>query len=85
MEKLEQLGGRVVACSDSEGYIYDETGIDLNLVKQIKEIERGRISEYKKYHREAKYIEKETFGIFHVSSHCLVQQRMNLMGRMQQN
>jgi len=58
MEKLEQLGGRVVACSDSEGYIYDETGIDLNLVKQIKEIERGRISEYKRYHKEAKYIEK---------------------------
>jgi glutamate dehydrogenase (NADP+) len=58
MEKIEQLGGRVVACSDSDGYIYDETGIDLNLVKQIKEIERGRISEYKKYHKEARYIEK---------------------------
>jgi glutamate dehydrogenase (NADP+) len=58
MEKLEQLGGRVVACSDSDGYIYDENGIDLQIVKQIKEIERGRIKEYKKYHRDSKYIEK---------------------------
>lgn len=58
MEKLEQLGARVVACSDSDGYIYDENGVDLNLIKEIKEIERGRLSEYKRYHRESKYIEK---------------------------
>jgi glutamate dehydrogenase (NADP+) len=46
MEKLQSLGGRVVACSDSGGYIVDEGGIDLDLVKRIKEAERGRISEY---------------------------------------
>lgn len=46
IEKLQALGGRVVACSDSGGYIVDEGGIDLDLVKRIKEAERGRISEY---------------------------------------
>jgi glutamate dehydrogenase (NADP+) len=43
---VHQLGGRVVACSDSSGYVVDEKGIDLELLKQIKEVERGRISLY---------------------------------------
>nr|WP_275263525.1 NADP-specific glutamate dehydrogenase [Roseovarius dicentrarchi] len=46
MEKVRAFGGKVVACSDSGGYIVDENGIDLDLVKQIKEVARGRISEY---------------------------------------
>ncbi|MDR1989408.1 MAG: NADP-specific glutamate dehydrogenase, partial [Acidobacteriaceae bacterium] len=46
IEKINQLGGKVVACSDSNGYVVDESGIDLNLVKEIKEVRRGRISEY---------------------------------------
>lgn len=46
MEKVMQFGGKVVACSDSNGYIFDENGIDLGLVKEIKEIRRERISEY---------------------------------------
>ncbi|GLC78881.1 NADP-specific glutamate dehydrogenase [Lacrimispora brassicae] len=45
-EKVEQLGGKVIALSDSNGYIYDKDGIDLNLVKEIKEVRRGRIKEY---------------------------------------
>ena len=45
-EKAAELGGKVVALSDSNGYIYDKNGIDLALVKQIKEVERGRIKEY---------------------------------------
>ncbi|MGN1480643.1 NADP-specific glutamate dehydrogenase [Porcipelethomonas sp.] len=45
-EKATQLGGKVVALSDSNGYIYDENGINLDVVKQIKEVERGRIKEY---------------------------------------
>ncbi len=45
-EKATELGAKVVALSDSNGYIYDEKGIDLDVVKQIKEVERGRISEY---------------------------------------
>jgi len=46
MEKIISFGGKVVACSDSSGYVVDENGIDLDLVKQIKEVKRGRISEY---------------------------------------
>lgn len=57
IEKLTQLGATAVACSDSNGYIYDKNGIDLDLVKQLKEVERKRISEYVKYHPEAEYHE----------------------------
>ena len=46
VEKVHQLGGTVVAMSDSSGYIVDENGIDLDLVKNIKEVRRGRIDEY---------------------------------------
>mgnify|MGYP001820935083 CR=1 FL=1 len=45
-EKIHQLGGKVVTCSDSNGYIYDEKGIDLQLLQQLKEIERRRIKDY---------------------------------------
>ncbi len=56
-EKVYQLGGKVVAVSDSNGYIYDPDGIKLDTVKKIKEVERKRISEYVKYHPNAKYTE----------------------------
>lgn len=46
MEKILAFGGTVVACSDSGGYVVDENGIDLDLVKEIKEVRRERISEY---------------------------------------
>ncbi|MCD9154822.1 NADP-specific glutamate dehydrogenase [Aeromicrobium duanguangcaii] len=46
IEKLQQLGATVVACSDSSGYVVDEKGIDLDLLKEIKEVRRARISEY---------------------------------------
>ncbi len=59
MEKILQFGGKVVACSDSGGYVVDESGIDLDLVKQIKEIRRERISEYPRLKgASAHYIEK---------------------------
>ncbi|HAN09476.1 MAG TPA: NADP-specific glutamate dehydrogenase [Clostridiales bacterium] len=56
-EKIHQLGGKVVALSDSNGYIYDPEGIKLETVQKIKEVERKRISEYIKYHPKAKYTE----------------------------
>ncbi len=56
-EKAMTLGAKVVAMSDSNGYIYDEKGIDLNCVKDIKEGHRGRIREYVDVHPEAKYVE----------------------------
>ncbi|WP_340108918.1 NADP-specific glutamate dehydrogenase [Pikeienuella sp. HZG-20] len=46
MEKIMAFGGKVLACSDSDGYVVDETGFDLDLLKEIKEVRRGRISEY---------------------------------------
>lgn len=45
-EKAQQMGMKVMAMSDSSGYVYDEAGIDLSVVKQIKEVERGRIKAY---------------------------------------
>lgn len=56
-EKAFQLGAKVVAMSDSNGYIYDPDGIDLELVKQIKEIERKRICEYAEHRTTAQYHE----------------------------
>ena len=46
IEKVHQLGGTVIACSDSTGYVVDEKGIDLDLLKTIKEVQRGRIADY---------------------------------------
>lgn len=57
MEKAIALGAKVVACSDSSGYIYDKNGIDVETVKQIKEVQNKRIKEYRKYHSSAKYYE----------------------------
>lgn len=46
IEKAQEFGAKVVSCSDSNGYVYDPNGIKLDVVKQIKEVERGRIKEY---------------------------------------
>lgn len=56
-EKATQLGGKVVALSDSNGYVYDKNGIDLACVKQLKEVERKRIKEYVATHPDAEYHE----------------------------
>ena len=57
-EKAMANGAKVVAMSDSNGCIYDSKGIDLDLIKQIKEVERGRISEYLREHNDAVYTQK---------------------------
>jgi glutamate dehydrogenase (NADP+) len=56
-EKVESLGGKVIALSDSNGYILDEEGIDVTAVKRIKEVERGRIKEYTGDRPKASYTE----------------------------
>lgn len=56
IEKLQQMGAKVVACSDSGGYIHDQKGLDLDLIKQIKEVERRRISDYVATHKHARYV-----------------------------
>lgn len=57
IDKASQLGAKVVACSDSNGYIYDKNGINLETVKKLKEVERKRISEYVTVHPQAEYYE----------------------------
>ena len=56
-EKVQQLGGKVITLSDSSGWIYDSNGIHLDIVKQIKEVDRGRISEYVEKVKGAEYHE----------------------------
>ena len=57
LEKCKELGAKVVAMYDSNGYIYDKDGIDLDVIKDIKEVRRGRIKEYLNYHKDAVYSE----------------------------
>ncbi|MFA4905227.1 MAG: NADP-specific glutamate dehydrogenase [Candidatus Margulisiibacteriota bacterium] len=57
IEKCQQLGAKVVACSDSGGCIFDPDGLDLKTIKHLKEVERKRIKEYVKFHPRAKYTE----------------------------
>jgi len=64
-EKAMQMGGKVVAMSDSNGYVFDPNGIKLNTVKQIKEVERKRIREYADIHPEAEYHEGSS-GIWEI-------------------
>lgn len=56
-QKVKEMGGKVVAMSDSNGCIYDKNGIDLDLIKEIKEVKRGRIKDYKEVHKDAEYFE----------------------------
>ena len=65
-EKATQLGAKVVTMADSTGWIYDEEGIDLAAVKEIKEVKRARLSEYKNYRPNSQY----TAGKFDWSVKC---------------
>ncbi|MBL1097410.1 NADP-specific glutamate dehydrogenase [Streptomyces coffeae] len=58
IEKVHALGGRVVACSDSAGYVVDEDGIDLELLKEIKEVRRARLSAYAEVRPRATHSER---------------------------
>ncbi|MCI6858631.1 MAG: NADP-specific glutamate dehydrogenase [Eubacterium sp.] len=57
IEKAHQLGAKVVTCSDSTGWVYDPEGIDVEALKEIKEINRARLTEYKKYRPNSEYHE----------------------------
>ncbi|GGH39897.1 NADP-specific glutamate dehydrogenase [Microbacterium album] len=56
IEKVQELGGLVVACSDSSGYVVDEAGIDLDLLKEIKNGRRGRVSDYAAVRGSARFL-----------------------------
>ena len=79
-EKAQQLGAKVVALSDSNGYIYDPEGIDLAVVKEIKEVRRGRIREYTQERPAAVYTEGK--GIWTIPCDlalpCATQNELNL-------
>ncbi len=79
-EKAQQLGAKVVALSDSNGYVYDKDGIKLDVVKQIKEVRRGRIKEYADQVAGAVYTEGK--GIWTVPCDialpCATQNELNL-------
>ncbi len=82
-EKATQLGAKVVALSDSNGYVYDAEGIKLDVVKQIKEVERGRISEYAKRVKGAEYFEgcrKIWTVACEVALPCATQNELDLEG-----
>ena len=57
IEKAQQLGAKVVTCSDSTGRVYDPEGIDVAALKEIKEVNRARLTEYKKYRPNSEYHE----------------------------
>ncbi|WP_294928936.1 NADP-specific glutamate dehydrogenase [uncultured Paracoccus sp.] len=61
IEKVQEFGGKVIACSDSSGYIVDENGLDLALIQEIKEVRRGRVSQYVR-------IKGEGNGVYFVKS-----------------
>jgi glutamate dehydrogenase (NADP+) len=78
-EKAQELGAKVVAMCDSNGYVYDPNGINLDVVKQIKEVERGRIKEYA--NRVAGSVYTEGKGIWNVKCDialpCATQNELN--------
>ncbi len=83
-EKARQMGANVVAMSDSSGCIYDENGINLNIVKEIKEVKRGRIKEYLNSVQGAKYFENTSAvpAIYNIKADivlpCATQNDINL-------
>lgn len=78
-EKAQQLGAKVVAVSDSNGYLYDKNGIRLDVLKEIKEVKRGRISDYLMYVPMAEYYEGK--GIWSIKCDialpCATQNELN--------
>ena len=68
IEKVHELGGLVVTVSDSSGYIYDPAGIELALLKEIKEVKRARLTEYVKARPEAEYIADQSVWTHQVAA-----------------
>ena len=59
IQKAQQLGAKVVTCSDSTGWIYDPEGIDVELLREVKEVKRARLTEYAAARKSAEYHEKK--------------------------
>lgn len=80
IEKAGQLGAKVVTCSDSNGWVYDPDGIDVAVLKEIKEVKRQRLTEYKAYRPNSEYHEGK--GVWTVKCDvalpCATQNELNL-------
>ncbi len=80
IQKAQQLGAKVVTCSDSTGWIYDSEGIDVELLKEVKEVKRARLTEYAKARSSAEYHEGK--GVWTVKCDvalpCATQNELNL-------
>lgn len=82
MEKAKELGATVLTCSDSTGFVYDPNGIDVELVKELKERNRERISKYVDTHKEAVYNDGQSVWDFDVAYDialpCATQNEINV-------
>ncbi|MBQ7776397.1 MAG: NADP-specific glutamate dehydrogenase [Lachnospiraceae bacterium] len=84
IEKAQQLGGKPVTCSDSTGWIYDPDGIDVALLKEVKEVKRARLTEYAAARPSAQYHDKATEGTnqwsvkVDIALPCATQNELNL-------
>ncbi len=84
IEKAQQLGGKPVTCSDSTGWIYDPEGIDVALLKEVKEVKRARLTEYAAARPSAQYHDKATEGTnqwsvkVDIALPCATQNELNL-------
>ena len=80
IQKAHQLGAKVVTCSDSNGWVYDPEGIDVEALREIKEVQRARLTEYKKYRPNSEYHEGR--GVWTVKADialpCATQNELNL-------
>lgn len=80
IEKAQQLGAKVVTCSDSNGWVYDPEGIDVELLKDVKEVKRQRLTEYAARRESAQY--HEGHGVWSVKADvalpCATQNELNL-------
>ena len=85
IQKAHQLGAKCVTCSDSTGWIYDPEGIDVDLLKEVKEVKRARLTEYAAARPSAQYHEKKNaddHGVWSVKCDlalpCATQNELNL-------
>lgn len=84
IEKATQLGAKCVTCSDSTGWIYDPEGIDVALLKEVKEVKRARLTEYAKARKSAEYHEKKNgeHGVWNIKCDialpCATQNELDL-------
>ncbi len=84
IQKAEQLGAKVVSCSDSTGWIYDPEGIDVALLKDVKEVKRARLTEYAAARKSAEYHEKKNgeHGVWNIKCDvalpCATQNELDL-------